>query len=367
MTEQQRELEKLIQQIDDLHYIQTYHRVEMPEAEYRQSLAKAERKNAEVVAQLRALLAGGVSLDFETINGHSPMMLAVPQNNVEVIQLLMEYGADIRAGSNYEFPIHRAAEFGADRVVRFFIEQGIDPRLKTEGGRSVLSVARASRHSKNVGPLLVELLKKTKDQRGPPPKKAKELSEERVTQYLSGDAPAGVAPKTWEQLRAFMESVFVEEYSVTVDQLYAGIAEHGNTNAPLVFATIDLIRQVSTRAPASKTLKKVAKNPFVHHGDLVVEGPLKVLSLLVTGNLTVNGKASNFEGCQLFVGGDFECDTFQTEGPVIIGGSLKASTVDALYNDYSLDVRGVLTADRLVIEKHQVLAGRFDVKERIEK
>jgi len=152
MTEQQLDLEKRFRQIDDLHYIQTYHRVEMPEAEYRQSLAKAERKNAEVVAQIRTLLASGVSLDFKTINGHSPMMIAVPANNVEVIQLLMEYGADIREGTNYEFPIHRAAEFGADRVVRFFIEQGIDPRLKTEGGRSVLSVARASRHSKNVGP-----------------------------------------------------------------------------------------------------------------------------------------------------------------------------------------------------------------------
>ncbi|AEI67938.1 ankyrin repeat domain-containing protein [Corallococcus macrosporus] len=367
MTEQQYELEKLLRQLDDLHYIQTYGRVELPEAEYRQRLAKAEQKNAEVVTNIRELLATGVSLDFRTVNGHTPMMIAVPQNNVEVIQVLMEHGADIRAGSSYESPIHRAAEFGADRVVRFFIEQGISPRLKTEGGRSVLSAARASRHSKNVVPLLVEHLKQSRDQRGPPPKKVKELSEERVLQYLSGDAPAGVSPKTWEQLRAFMESVFVEEYSVTIDQLYESISEHGNTNGPLVFAIIGLIQTVSTREPKSKTLKKVSRNPFIHHGDLVVEGPLKVLSLLVTGSLTVKGKASNVQGCQLFVGGDFECDTFYTEGPVIIGGNLKASVVDASYNDYSLDVRGVLTADRLVVEKHQVLAGRFDVQERIEK
>ncbi len=367
MTEQQQELERLIQQINDLHYIQTYDRVELPEAEYLQLLAKAEQKNAQTVDHIRKLLATGVSLDFQTLNGHTPMMIAVTQNNVEVIQVLMEHGADIRAKSSYQFPIHRAAEFGADRVVRFFLDQGIDPRQKTEGGRSVLSAARASRHSKNVVPLLVEVLKTTKDQRGPPPKKAKDLSEENVTRYLAGDAPEGVSAATWSQLGAFMESVFVEEYSVNLDQLYAGIEEHGNTNAPLVFAIIGLIQAVSTRAPKNKTLKKVATSPLLHHGDLEVTGPLNVKSLLVTGNLKVHGKASNFQGAQLFVGGDFTCDTFRTEGPVIIGGDLKASLVDAYYNDYSLEVRGALVAQKLVIEKHQVTASRFDVQERIEK
>ncbi|MCY1020839.1 ankyrin repeat domain-containing protein [Pyxidicoccus sp. MSG2] len=367
MTEQQNELTNLIRKINDLHYIETYNRVELPEAEYLAVLRKAQDSNAAVLDSIRRLLAEGVSLDFKTINGHTPLAVAVTQNNVELIQLLMEHGADIREEVGYDTPLHRAAEFGADRVVRFLIEQGLDPRGKTPGGRSVLFAARSSRHSKNVVPLLVELLKKTKSERPPPPKKLKELSEERVTRYLAGPAPGALEPREWEALRAFMDSVFVEEHSVTIDQLYESIEEHGAMRPHLVFACIDLIRQVSTREPKPKKVKKVSKNVSVHHGDLEVDGKLNVGSLMVTGRLTVKGSAANRQGRRLFVGGDFECDTLYTEGPVVIGGDLRARAVEAYYNDYSLEVRGVLKADTLTVERHQVTAGRFDVRERVDK
>ncbi|WP_164010408.1 hypothetical protein [Pyxidicoccus trucidator] len=57
-----------------------------------------------------------------------------------------------------------------------------------------------------------------------------------------------------------MDSVFEEDHSLTIDQLYAGIEEHGNLRPHLVFACIDIIRRVSTREPKPKTLKKVSKN-----------------------------------------------------------------------------------------------------------
>lgn len=367
MTERQKDLVDLIQRLNDLHYIQTYNRVEMAEAEYLAVLRKAEAGNAAVLERIRQLLSEGVSLDFKTINNHTPLAVAVTQNNVELIQLLMEHGADIHAPMGYDTPLHRAAEFGADRVVRFLIEKGMDPRGKTPGGRSVLSAARSSRHSKNVVPLLVELLKKTKSERPPPPKKLKELSEENVTRYLAGAAPEALDARDWEELQAFMESVFVEEHSVTIDQLYENIEEHGGMRPHLVFACIGLIQKVSTREPKLKTVKKVSKNVYVHHGDLEVDGNLNVGSLMVTGRLTVKGSAANRQGRQLFVGGDFECDTLYTEGPVVIGGDLRARAVDAYYNDYSLEVRGVLKADTLTVERHQVKVGRFDVGERVDK
>lgn len=367
MNEAQRELMGLIEGIDDLFYIETYHRVERPEAEYLEILRRAQAKNAALLGRIGELLRSGVSLDFTRPSGHTPLMVAVTHNNVELLELLIAHGADVHAVVGHDAPLHRAAEFGADRVVRALIERGVDPRGLAQGGRTPLSVARSSRHSRRVAPMLVELLKPTKSRRPPPPKKLKELAEVEVMAYLDGEAPAAVQPATWQALRAFMDSVFVEEHSVTIDQLYEGIEEHGATDPSLVFACVDLIRRVARRAPRSRTIKRLAKPVHVHHGDLEIAGDLVVRSLMVTGDLEVRGDASNVQGRRLFVGGDFTCEVFRTEGPAVIGGDLEARVVDAYYNDYGLEVRGTLRADRLVIERHVVQAGAFAVKERVER
>ena len=366
MTQQQYELEKLIRRIKSHHYIETYVK-NKNEAEYLERLKEEQAENEVTLGEIRKLLASGVGLDFETVNGHTPLLIAVTQDNVELIQLLMEYGADIRAPVHYDTPLHRAAEFGAARVVRFLIEQGLDPRAPSPGGSTVLGRARGSQHSKGVVSLLVELLKPTKSQRPPPPKKAKDLSEENVLRYLAAEAPAGVSAESWARLRLLMEGVFVEEHSVTLDECYEGIQEQSSFRPDLVFAAIGLIQAVSTRAPKDKKVKKLSASTLCHHGNVEIDGKLKIGSLLVTGNLSVKGTASNVQGAALFVGGDFTCETFKTEGPVIIGGDLRASLVDAYYNDYALEVRGTLRADKLVVEKHVVKAGSFEVQERIDK
>ncbi|WAS93300.1 ankyrin repeat domain-containing protein [Nannocystis punicea] len=366
MNEQQAELLRLIGQIDDLWYTETYKQRELPEAEYRELLQRQQAKNTAVVAQIRELLAGGVSLDFTRNGSHTPLLVAVTHNDVALIELLIEHGADIRAETGYESPLHRAAEFGAHRVVRFLIEQGVDPRGKV-GGRTPLAAARASRHSRGVVPLLVELLLPTKSRRPPPPKKPKELAEAEVTAWLAEAPPPTVGAATWAALRSFMDSVFVEEHSVSIDQLYESIEEHGDTRPELVFACVELIRKVARREPKAKTLKKLAKSVAVHHGDLTIDGKLTIGSLMVTGDLTVRGDANNVEGRRLFVGGNFTCESFRTEGPAVIGGDLTARVVDAFYNDYSLEVRGTLRADRLIVDHHVVRAGAFAVAERIDR
>jgi hypothetical protein len=135
----------------------------------------------------------------------------------------------------------------------------------------------------------------------------------------------------------------------------------------IIFACIALITNAITSAPTDKVVKSISKQPHVHHGNLEVTGNLKISSLMVTGNLTVKGHASNVQGCGLFVGGDLACETMYSEGPVVIGGNLRAKKIDTYYNDYALDVKKTLQADTLIIDHHQVTAGHFDVKERIEK
>jgi cytoskeletal protein CcmA (bactofilin family) len=285
------------------------------------------------------------------------MYLAVPRDNVELIEMLISYGVSMHGDREWFHPLRRAAEFGALRVVKFLIEEkGINPR--EVGG---LSEAMSSRFSGDVLPYLIETLKKTKSERLPPPKKAYELTEENMMKWLS---QIQIPVHSREKLHDIVDGLFIVAYSTTISDFYAAIEEQ----APeLVFACIALIKNATTSEPKDKVIKNISKDTYVHHGNLVVTGDLKIRSLMVTGNLTVNGHASNVQGRQLFVGGDFECETMYTEGPVIIGGNLKAKKIETFYNDYALEVKQTLQADTLIIDHHQVTANHFEVKERIEK
>jgi cytoskeletal protein CcmA (bactofilin family) len=365
MTQQQYEFLNLIRKVRSHNFIEDHIRPWDP-ADYEQRLAKEQAENEVTLEEIRQVLASGLSLDFADQNHHTPLLTAVTQNNVALIQLLMAHGADIRVAHGNEMPLHRAAEFGADRVVRFIIDQGVDPRTPSPFGSSALRIARSSRHSRGVPAMLVQLLLPTKDQRPPPPKKLKGLSEEKVMKYLSSEPPAGVSAASWEMLRGIMDAVFVEAHAVSLAELYEGIESRSSMNPDLVFAAIGLIQAVSAEAPKNKSVKKLSKDSHAHHGDLELNGPLTVKSLLVTGNLTVKGKAANPVGASLFVGGSFQCEAFHTEGPVIIGGDLDASLVEARNNDYALEVRGTLRTPKLVVKQHVVKAGHFEVQERVD-
>jgi cytoskeletal protein CcmA (bactofilin family) len=357
MTEKQLELETLIKNIDNLHYIYKYHRVEKSEAEYLRILEKANENNRQTLAAIKEILESGIDLTFKTINNWSVMYLAVVQDNVELIEMLISHGVSIDGDREYFPPFRRAAEFGAIRVVKFLVEEkGINPRKA--GG---LSEAMSSPFSGEVLPYLIETMKKTKSERLPPPKKAYELTEENMMKWLS-QVPIPVYSR--EKLQDIVDGLFIVAYSTTISDFYAAIEEQ---NPELVFACIALITSATTSEPKDKVVKNISKDSYIHHGNLVVTGDLKIRSLMVTGNLTVKGRASNVQGRRLFVGGDFECESMYTEGPVIIGGNLEAKKVEAFYNDYALEVKQSLQADTLIIDRHQVIANHFEVKERIEK
>jgi cytoskeletal protein CcmA (bactofilin family) len=356
MTEKQYELEKLIRGIDDMRYLETYEKSKLSEEEYLQKLEKTNEHNRQQLAAIKELIDGGVDLSFKTINNHSVMDVAVVQNNVELVMMLISYGVSIDGA------LSRAAYFGADRVVRYLIEEkGLSPRRKSLQEVSILASARSSRYSGPVLPYLLEIMRKTKGERLPPPKKTYELTEENMLKWLP---QLSIPAHSYKKLHDIVESVFVEEYSIMLSEFYEMIEEQ---DPALIFACIALIRNAITSEPKDKVIKNISKQNYIHHGNLVVTGNLKIRSLMVTGNLTVKGHASNVQGCQLFVGGDFECETMYTEGPVIIGGNFKARKIETYYNDYALEVKQTLQADVLIIDHHQVRAGHFDVKERIEK
>jgi cytoskeletal protein CcmA (bactofilin family) len=359
MTEQQTELKKLIDGIDDLWYTETYHKVELPEAEYLKILTKQQTENRQALYKIEKMLENGVSLDFTDHNNQSVMDWAVTQNSVELIEILIKYS--VRFQKEH---LCRAATFGADRVIKFLIEeQGISPVRKSSRDYSVLACARSSRHSRNVLPYLIEVLKKYKNDRMPPPKKPKDLTEENIRKHLPN---LDLKNHHKQKLDNLIDSIFVEEYSVSMAFFYESIAEQ---DPDIVFACIDLMNQATTTPPKDKTTKKInwTDGRHLHHGNLVIEGKLDIRSLMVTGNLTVKGEASNVQGRTLFVGGNFDCKSFYTEGPVVIGGNLVSTQVHAYYNDYTLEVKQTLKADTLLIKGYHLVKAKIaEVKNRIE-
>jgi len=81
--------------------------------------------------------AGGNTEVRGTWDGRSPLELAVERGDMQMIELLLEYGADAGAITN-EGPVakpalHYAAEHGMKDVVKLLLEHGADPRRNWMG------------------------------------------------------------------------------------------------------------------------------------------------------------------------------------------------------------------------------------------
>ncbi len=357
MNEKQHEIVNLISSINDLNYLYTYDIFEMEKSKFELKLESTINKNQEILSNISQLIKDNVELNFVTVNNQTVMDCAVTKDNVELIEMLINSGVNFKGKLEENEYLRRAAEFGAIKVVKYLIEQkGLNPRMKKNYEFSVLNAASASKYSRNVLAYLIEIMKKSKNEKLPAPKKSYELSEDKILEYLP---KIKISESNLKKLNEIIESIFLENYSITISNFYSKIEEQ---EPELVFACIDLINNVSTIEKKDKIIKKIGNQSYVHHGNLTVSGDLKINSIMVTGNLVVQGNSSNVQGCRLYVGGDFICENLYTEGPIIIGGNLIAKKVEAFYNDYSLEVYQTLTANELIIDNHKVNAKIFNIK-----
>ncbi|MER5617836.1 hypothetical protein [Streptomyces sp. NPDC002215] len=99
------------------------------------------------------------------------------------------------------------------------------------------------------------------------------------------------------------------------------------------------------------------REPFFHHGDLLVRGHLDVAApFVVTGSLVVEGCLTDCgPDSVVAVRGDVTARAVHTDGEMSVGGDIEAEIVYGHYNDRTLQTRTIRA--RLVIEdEHSTIA-----------
>ena len=107
-------------------------------------LACENNRVAEVTSLLQKPLSpNGTGPDFDP----PPMILAAKRGHLEVVQLLLEAGADQNAaGKNRATALLAAAQSGHSEVVQLLLQAGADKNAATQGGETALMAASESDH-----------------------------------------------------------------------------------------------------------------------------------------------------------------------------------------------------------------------------
>jgi ankyrin repeat protein len=79
------------------------------------------------------------------------------QKVIDIIQVLLKYGADINApGSHGWTPLMESIEYGMPEVTKFLVDRGANVRLITPSGQTMLTLAMEGRSTKKLLRLLIE-------------------------------------------------------------------------------------------------------------------------------------------------------------------------------------------------------------------
>jgi ankyrin repeat protein len=103
----------------------------------------------DAAATARVLLEAGADVDARSDNDLwvHPLHSAVAGNHDDVVELLLEAGADVRAVQRHGYtPIHGAAQNGATVTVDRLLAAGADPAARTDDGRTPANLAEGAGH-----------------------------------------------------------------------------------------------------------------------------------------------------------------------------------------------------------------------------
>lgn len=84
---------------------------------------------------------------FELVKGHgyhTPLGMAIAKGDVETAKKIIEYGASVNERSNGMTPLMLAARYNNVELVNFLLEKGADATIKDDKGFTALKYADAS-------------------------------------------------------------------------------------------------------------------------------------------------------------------------------------------------------------------------------
>lgn len=117
------------------------------------------------VAAARRVISFGVDVNARDQEGLTPLLRAVMYENVEVLRLLLEHGADVSIRGADDYPgeagliaLHAAAWNGREDIYRLLVAAGADPTVRSHDGYSVLHRVAASQAGDSNHTALWELL-----------------------------------------------------------------------------------------------------------------------------------------------------------------------------------------------------------------
>lgn len=111
--------------------------------EFSSILAKNRFPNTEQMARLFQLIQDGININARDENGHTPLHRCVIRNNLELIQQLIQLGADPNTIDNNHrgSPLHSAAHFGYAEVVEILFNAGAEINALNDDNETPLHIA----------------------------------------------------------------------------------------------------------------------------------------------------------------------------------------------------------------------------------
>ncbi|MEN8207109.1 MAG: ankyrin repeat domain-containing protein [Pseudomonadota bacterium] len=105
---------------------------------------------------VKSLIAEGTDVHAINVRGQTPLHLAAMTDNVDVVRMLVDGGADIDVADpgNSIRPLHNAATNGCTNVCEFLLKHGADMDAQTTKGDTALHLATANKHFDIVSLLL---------------------------------------------------------------------------------------------------------------------------------------------------------------------------------------------------------------------